>query len=685
MLGLLDEEGGSAEGSGRIRGLVERLLSGRSRLPRGEVEATIKGRFAAFVGSNAFGVVARALCVLSAVAVLLIQVPYYPVGIALLFGLALAGLSLRYPRSALVVGVVLSIPSMAHQGGGAWVVYALLSLLLMATILDHWLTGFLTLSSIILALSPLGVLSPLPLLMAGLLLRPSSGAKAGLAASLLIAFLALCWDRSTAGFFYVGSDSLNAFYDASSRPLLGLASRIEDFRPLSIYDAFDEACFSRLDACGRDIAAILLGFGRSYSIETALWAETAVWAASGYLAGKAVYWFRRLRLLPHPVMPAAFISSVLFVVGASFYGHTDLIRSSFLVTVVFLMSIFIGHVGFEVELGRLRSIVAEVRSDLDLLETSVNKAEGEGVNVSTHRGVLEGLTSRLDGVLVFQEGMIEDAGRELQDLQSRVKEAQGGLMEDLEAVRCVDSSLEEAEAGLEGAEELIRRIEGMYADPSLPRSQGDLIRIRSEVEEVRGLLGTGDSKRACRKARGLLSRCRGLEDELGLRILLWEEWLPRRSTIKRLLESRGRITAESLVDIPVQLRRDALGRYWEENRDTTIMEGDALIVKAPEVVRERITCKACGSRIPGGSVYCIRCGQRVEEVMEPLEGEKVSMEERLKPKVEAVTYDLDLMVLNYVVEHKGTISLSRAAENLGITVKELEESIERLKRTGRLA
>ncbi len=684
MFGLFHEQGGSPGETDEEKNSEKRSLSSLNH--PADKEAPSKDKLTSLVRIDTFFAAGRILCVLTSMLALLVQIPYYPIGIALLFSLILAAVSYKYPRLALAVGVALSIPSMVYQGGGAWVVYALLSLLLVATILDHWLTGFLTLSSILLAFSPLSVLSPIPLFLAGLLLEPQSGAKTGLTASLFIAFLALCWDRNTAGFFYVGSESLNAFYDASPRPLLELNPRIEDFRPLSIYDAFDKMCFSRLGSCGREMVDALSGLGRSYSVEIALWAETAIWMASGYLAGKTVPWFRRLRLLPNPMMPAAFASSVLFLVGTWFYGQTDLIRSAFLIIVVLCISIFIGDIRFEFELGRLRSTMVDARSELEIAGTSLDKAHREGVNVSAHRGMLEGFNHRLNGAaLMLQEGRMEDAGRELQDLQSQIRDLQGRLEEDLEEVRSVGSSLEDAEAKVEDADELIRRIEEMYADPSLPRFRGELVRIRSEVEEVRGLLETGDNKGAYRKARELSSRGRTLKDELDLRVRLWQDWLPQHSAIKSLLEKQGKVSADSLVDMPVQLRRDVLRRYWEENRDATAIEGDALLVRTAETIYEQITCKACGAQIPGDSVYCIGCGKRVIEAMKTFEEEKVLIKEKRKPQVEAVTYDQDLMVLNYVVEHRGTISLSKAAKSLGITVKELEESLERLKRSGKIA
>jgi len=57
---------------------------------------------------------------------------------------------------------------------------------------------------------------------------------------------------------------------------------------------------------------------------------------------------------------------------------------------------------------------------------------------------------------------------------------------------------------------------------------------------------------------------------------------------------------------------------------------------------------------------------------------------KIVPITEATTL-LDDRVYNYIVEHEGTIALSQAAKDLGITVDELNAAIDRLKSQGRLA
>ena len=77
---------------------------------------------------------------------------------------------------------------------------------------------------------------------------------------------------------------------------------------------------------------------------------------------------------------------------------------------------------------------------------------------------------------------------------------------------------------------------------------------------------------------------------------------------------------------------------------------------------ERI-CKMCGSNIPLGAAFCQKC-------LTPLAPSVTSLEEK---------------VYDYILKHEGVISLSKAADELGITVEQVKEVAERLKAEGRLA
>jgi hypothetical protein len=80
-------------------------------------------------------------------------------------------------------------------------------------------------------------------------------------------------------------------------------------------------------------------------------------------------------------------------------------------------------------------------------------------------------------------------------------------------------------------------------------------------------------------------------------------------------------------------------------------------------------CSTCGNRAPIGAPFCQKCGASLQAL--PLEPSTL-------PSMDDKVYD-------YVVKHEGVISLSAASTDLGISVDELKEITERLKKQGRLA
>jgi hypothetical protein len=108
----------------------------------------------------------------------------------------------------------------------------------------------------------------------------------------------------------------------------------------------------------------------------------------------------------------------------------------------------------------------------------------------------------------------------------------------------------------------------------------------------------------------------------------------------------------------------AVGIVLAYRRGLLTRGGPAL--QPPPKGRTRV-CTNCGNRMPEAAVFCQKCGASVS-------GAAVSTRTPLENKV----YD-------YIVKHEGVISLSRASKDLGITLEELKETTEKLKKEGRLA
>jgi hypothetical protein len=75
-------------------------------------------------------------------------------------------------------------------------------------------------------------------------------------------------------------------------------------------------------------------------------------------------------------------------------------------------------------------------------------------------------------------------------------------------------------------------------------------------------------------------------------------------------------------------------------------------------------CRNCGTRMPRTATFCQKCGTPVV----PLE--RTALEDK---------------VYDYIVKHEGVISMTKASEDLGLSVEQLKQATEELKKKGRLA
>lgn len=75
-------------------------------------------------------------------------------------------------------------------------------------------------------------------------------------------------------------------------------------------------------------------------------------------------------------------------------------------------------------------------------------------------------------------------------------------------------------------------------------------------------------------------------------------------------------------------------------------------------------CSSCGNRTPKSATFCQKCGA---------------------PVVAAERGTLEDKVYDYIVKHDGVISLSKASQDLGVSVEQLKQTTEGLKKKGRLA
>jgi hypothetical protein len=85
--------------------------------------------------------------------------------------------------------------------------------------------------------------------------------------------------------------------------------------------------------------------------------------------------------------------------------------------------------------------------------------------------------------------------------------------------------------------------------------------------------------------------------------------------------------------------------------------------------RKRRICKVCNNIIPEEALFCQKCGASPDS----------------QPTQEPTIAPVEQKVYDYIIKHEGVISMSKAASDLGLTLDQLKEITDRLKKEGRLA
>ncbi|MGQ9640129.1 MAG: hypothetical protein ACUVUB_06760 [Candidatus Bathyarchaeia archaeon] len=99
-----------------------------------------------------------------------------------------------------------------------------------------------------------------------------------------------------------------------------------------------------------------------------------------------------------------------------------------------------------------------------------------------------------------------------------------------------------------------------------------------------------------------------------------------------------------------------------------------------------LTLIVLGSVVIGGAIFVLLniARRRVAEKVRPLPKTKPLKSKRTTPELKEPLTPLDEKVYDYIVEHSGVISWSKASKDLGVTVEQLKESAQRLKEAGRI-
>ena len=543
----------------------------------------VKAAFLVFQRNRHVRKMTQGICVGLVSAGLLFAISFYPSIIVLLFSLGLGGLALSYPRVALVLCMFLSVPSMAYKDTGVWMIYLVLCFLLIGATKRHWFLGFLTFVSIEIWLAngvlndpAIIILCAIPIILAGIILSPSSGATAGVVSAIFATFFVLCADLKWIPTFF------------QHNPIL-----IEDFRPYTIVDVLLGTEPQR----ALDFAADWIS---KYQNVISVWVEVILFGLTGYLAGKSMSWWRDPRITSriYPTMLAALSSSLFFLAGVAFViGLGPVILPSIslenildlvamLVAIPLFGSFLFGIVRFEENLARVRSIVSAIELILDDLSSGINEAREKGVEIGEYKIGIKTLNAQRDNIQkLCSAWKFTEAAKMADATKWEAENIARSLARDIRRLDSYRETLKNVEAKIRNIKRMISRIEVKYPSIDVSPYKDDVAVLSWEARSLeKGNLGIEENLTKLEsEARRLSKKCDTLIDELEETILVCEEWPIWKGRVKMLLDAQGKATKDDLFGAPRDLRKYVLTRYWAEVEDEVrgrlMFWGDDILIR----------------------------------------------------------------------------------------------------------
>jgi len=593
---------------------------------------------------------ARLVFILASSTCLFLLIPFYPVYIALLFGAALGALGIRYPRGALALSILLSIPSAVHQETAATpllIAYLLVCILPLAATTTKWVNGFLVLVSIELAFIPqLSFLSFLPILIAGLALSTRDGATTGLCSSLAIIFL-----------FIIGgpiSGLIGMNYRVPQAPSFQTPP-LADFRPISIVEAFWR--YANVNPAASDHWLQALSVGRNmfstFLNDIYPWIIPTLWCISGYLAFKIAQLYRRLTSFNHVL---ASLTATAFPIAGGLasqtpYGTT---LTAATLTAAGLAGLALNIFYVQKERNELTNQASAIGSRLEKIGLAIKDISILGINTEEHENRLNGLHSNVSSVAILcQDRKLSEASALVKTLEQDTKRLEEETTMQRTKLVEMDRKSKEVRRYLEEAQRKLGKAKRIFARSEMSDEEKELDRIRKGLTEAQHLARTGGLAEASSQLERLLKDSEAVQADVSEILELWVGLPVWTSAIETKLTEEGKANVQAIEAIPPKWRGYVLDRFMKEKSDM-------------------------GLELKNGILHLPKTKPPAALTHEQSEASKAEMQ-RVKPTPPHV---VDSIVLDYIRTHGGTVSLSRAAKDLNLTRDQLDASIKRLKDAG---
>lgn len=597
----------------------------------------------------------------ASITIFLFLTPFYSTYIALLFGISMAVIGLRYPRCALFLAVLLSIPAFVYQENlenPVLIAYLFICIFLMPAIRVRWIDGALVLLSLGLAFIPqLGFLAFVPILIAGLAFSPQDGAVVGLcASSVILLFLIIGAPNMTIisdNFRQAGLISVSA--NSSTQNLFQKQS-ILNFQPISLFEVFKSYAVN--DTATHWMKAFIFAGSmlEKFLYDMNLWILPALWCVSGYIASKSAQWYSKIIKLPH--LFACVTATIFPIIG---YLMSTPSINPYIIFGAVATPILIGFLAtpiyFQTRMTKLRSQQAELEAKLGKITANISKMSELGYDTKPIEKSLAQIQSSIKNQNVeelYRNKKFQKASILLKEFTDETTKLEEESIKQLNKITEIEDKIRSVENNIDEIKRVIRKTEKLLQPVTMSDEKKELEEIQKRLLETRNIAKKGILTQALNRLfEELKDKSETLSDEVSEIYEFWSHMPQWSKAIDDKLAAEGKVDVQAITEIPEKWKNQAANYFLKEKKD------------------QELTLK-------NGIIYPSKA------TTQPPTAEKEIETATVKPHFakSIPKEEIDQKVFNYIQTHKGTISYIKAMKDLHLTKDELDASIERLKEKG---
>ncbi len=504
----------------------------------------------------------------------LLLIPFYSLYIAFLFAVLAAAIGIRYPKGAVTLAVILSIPAAIYQEdtfSPLLISYLFVCIFLFSAAKTKWIDGALALLSVALAFFPqLNFLAFIPILVAGLMLSPRDGAVVGLcSSSTILLFLIIGAPNPSIVINDARQAGLIAISANSATQNLFRKPPIQNFQPITLFEVFRNYASvyaaSHWTNAFRYAGSVL----EKFLYDMYLWILPALWCVSGYIASKSVYWYRKITKYQH--LLACITATVFPIIG---YAISSAAANPYMIfgaaAVPILMGLVATPIYFQTQTTKLKNQKLEIKTRLEKIRTNIKKMSALGYNTKMIETKLDELVSNLDSEKInelFVNKEFYKASTLLNNIMDETIKLEEESVNQLNKIAEIEEKIRGIEGNIDEIKSTIRKTEKLFHQITMSEERKELEEIQKKLANARDVAKKGLFEEALNNLEMLKNKSETLDDEVSEIYEFWSKMPQWSKAIEEKLATEGKADVRAMSEIPEKWRNQAANHFLKDRRD----------------------------------------------------------------------------------------------------------------------